>query len=188
MPDGSSSPPTVRGVVLLGLFDWVRATHGEPGVEAVLAALSASIRPRYEGPRPKLIATTPVAASELAEVAAAIIDGWGRASFEQAAAHVALSDLSSYMKLFLKVGSPAFIVRRLPRVLNHYASTGVLEIESCDAGRARMHIRDVAAYGRAMNVGTIGWVRAAPEVSGAHGVDVQAELGEGTGTYEVRWT
>ncbi len=188
MPEGSSPTPTVRGVVLLGLLDWIRITHGEPGVESVLASLSGSVRPRYAGPRPKLIATTPVPASELAALAEAIIERWGQASFERAAAHVALSDLSGYMKLFLKVGSPTFIVRRLPRVLNHYASIGVLDIESCETGRARLHIRNVAAYGPAMNVGTIGWVRAALEASGARTVEVQAELGEGIGTYDVRWS
>jgi hypothetical protein len=90
-----------------------------------LAALVDGYRSRLKGFRHAR------GASEVAELAEAIIERWGQASFERAAAHVALSDLSGFMKLFLKVPS---------------SSVG------CPA------------------------------------CSVQAELGEGIGTYDVRWS
>jgi uncharacterized protein (TIGR02265 family) len=185
--DGSPLMPTVRGVVLLGLLDWVRSEHGEPGLARVLAQLSEAAQARFGGPRPKLVATTPIPAAELAELAAAIIKNWDVPAYHAAAAHVAMSDLNSYMKLFLKVGTPSFVLRRLPRVLSHYCSVGELSIVEASTGGASLRIASVQAYGRAITEGAVGWIRAALELSGAKDLTIDTDLRDGEGQYTLRW-
>lgn len=189
MPDGSTPrSSTIRGVVLLGLFDWVRSEHGDAGLTRVREGLPRDMRHRYAGPRPRVIATTPVPASEMAAVAEAIIELWGVEAYHGATAHVAMSDLSTYMKLFLKVGSPTFVVRRLPRVLSHYCNHGELSVDRCERGEARLHITGVHDYGRGVTEGAVGWIRTALEMSGAKGLEIAAELGEGEARYDLRWS
>ena len=134
-----------------------------------------------------MIGTTRVQASELAVVATAMIDIWGVEAFHEAAAHVAISDLTSYMKLFLKVGTPAFVVRRLPRVLSHYCSHGELVVESSGDGRAKLSVHGVGCYGPAITQGAVGWIRAALEMSGAKQLELESTVGVGQATYDVCW-
>jgi uncharacterized protein (TIGR02265 family) len=181
------SSPTVRGVVMLGLLDWVRAEHGEPGLARVLAQLPEELRSRYEGPRPKVVATTPIPAPELADLAAAIISNWELPAYHAAAAHVAMSDLNGYMRLFLKVGTPSFVLRRLPRVLTHYCSVGELSIVDSHASAATLSLVDVEAYGRAITEGAVGWIRAALELSGAKELHIDSRIDAGRAQYTLRW-
>lgn len=161
MPDAGHSPtPTVRGIVMLGLLDWVRRQHGAPGLGELFDRLPSVFSEQYGGPRPTVLGTTPVPAGELASLAAKIIQQWGLPAYHAAAAHVALSDLNGYMRLFLKVGTPTFVLRRLPRVLSHYCSEGALTIEDVGSGTAIVSIRGVDAFGVAIYEGAIGWLRA----------------------------
>ena len=188
MADGSSpSAPTVRGIALLGLLDWVRQTHAEPGLERALACMSEAAQARYAGPRPKVVATARIPAVDFADLAAAIIDAWGLPAYHEAAAHVAISDLNSYMKLFLKIGTPTFVLRRLPKVLGHYCSTGELVVVEVHDKTAVLAISGVGAYGRGISEGAVGWIRAALELSGAEDLTIETAMNDGGGRYHLRW-
>jgi hypothetical protein len=178
---------TVRGVVVLGLLDWTRREHGEPGVERLLQRLPVSIRDRYGGPRPKIVATTPIPGEELDTIARAIIELWGVPAYHTAASHVAVSDLNGYMKLFMRIGTPNFILRRLPRVLSHYCSHGELTVDDVGHGVATLSIREAEAYGAAITEGAVGWIRAALELSGAQGVLIETRHESGRSRYALRW-
>lgn len=178
---------TVRGVVVLGVREWLERTHGE-SAPAVLESLPPSARDLVAGRA--LIQTTRVSASAFRALGDAIIDRWGLegpGGYRSAAAYVAESDLSGYMKVLMKLGTPGFVLRRFPRVWRHYFDTGQLSVETEGAG-AEVEIVGAQAYGAAALEGAAGWMTKGLELSGASGSSVIRSGPDSRARYRLSWT
>ncbi len=180
--------PTVRGVVVLGVREWLERTHGPSGRAEILESLSPSARDAVAGRA--LIQTTRVDAVSFRAFGEAIISRWGvegPKGFRSAAAYVAESDLNGYMKVLMKLGTPGFVLRRFPRVWGHYFDTGTLSVET-EGNGAEVEIVGAQAYGAAALEGAAGWMRKGLELSGASGSTVERSGPDTRAHYRLTWT
>ena len=168
--------------------DWLARTHGASAQAEVLESLPPKAREAIESRA--LIQTTRVEASAFRAFGDAIIARWGiegSTGYRSAAAHVAESDLSGYMKVLMKLGTPGFVLRRFPRVWGHYFDTGTLSVDTQGSG-AEVAIVGAQAYGAAALEGAAGWMQKGLELSGAFGSTVVRTGPDARAHYRLAWT
>ena len=182
----SSQRATIRGVVVLGVIEWGVSSYGEAEWQRFVDGLPPPSQPTWQGE--SVLPTSRVPAVLFAEGAAGYIDRWGKAAYHDATASLATSDLSGYMKFFLRVGTPTFVAKRFPNVVRHYLNVGRGTVET-GPGRAHLQMFDTGAYREGTSEGTVGWCRGALQLSGAKGIEVEYEVAPdfNHASYEFRW-
>lgn len=170
----SVSDAKVKGLIFLGARRWMTATYGEDGFRSFLAKLSDEDRAPWTSgiilPVSWLPARAYVSMYEAQEAL------WGSGDgrhFQRAAAAVAFDDLSTVMKVFMKMGSPAFVAKRFPMAWDRYFDTGAFRLLEQGTNTLEASLEGARAYGEAGCAGTIGWSRQALEYAGAKGLHVE---------------
>lgn len=166
--------PQVKGLIFLGARRWMTRRYGEAGFDAFLAALPESERELWTSgiilPMSWLPASAYVALYEAQESL------WGTGDgrlFQEGAAAVAFDDLNSVMKLFMKLGSPAFVAKRFPTVWDRYFNGGALRLLAIEARAMDAVVENAEGYGKAGCHGTMGWTRQALTYSGAKNLRIE---------------
>lgn len=162
----------VKGLIFQGARVWLLKTHGEAGLEKFLSALPPEDRKLWEDSLILPISWLPARLyRSMFEVEQKI---WGNGEFARAAASVALNDLSTVLKVMMKLSSVSTVANRLPSFWGHYFDTGSLTLVSNEPGKVTIAF-DVAAqvYGEAGCQGAIGWVGAALQYAGAKNLQVE---------------
>lgn len=165
--------PQVKGLIFQGARRWMMRRYGEAGLESFVARLPAPHRALWTSgiilPMSWLPASAYVSLYEAQESL------WGTGDgrlFQEAAAAVAFDDLSSIMKLFMKLGSPSFVAKRFPTVWDRYFSGGRYRVITLESNEHVAEVEDARAYGEAGCHGTAGWTRQALTYSGAKALHV----------------
>ena len=171
MPGASQSlrpgAAAVRGIVLNGLRRYCLEEHGEAGLERVLAAMSPSGRQILSGLLISQTALYPAAlASEFAQAMVATLGEGDPQIMRVAGAFVAMRDLSTFMRLMMKVGTPSFIASRLPKAWDTYFDAGRLELLARSSQHVVLSAHDAEPLGLVGTQAAIGWMAAAIECSG----------------------
>jgi hypothetical protein len=139
-----------------------------------------------------IVSTSRVPAAAFRALGEAMIQCFGLegpGGFYIACGSVAVSDLSSYMKVLMKLGTPSFVAQRFPRAWSHYFSDGKLEMGVCASESAEFSVTGAEVYGEPAILGTVGWVRAALIYAGAKRVSVQhTRERSDVHRYRLSWT
>jgi predicted hydrocarbon binding protein len=105
---------------------------------------------------------------------------------------VAVNDVRTIHKVFLKLFTPEWLVERATGSLwRKFHSSGEWTTEAVGEGRARAELRDLAHVDTAVCASIAGWMVGLFELAGAKTVDVRHPLCRGRGsavcTYDVEW-
>lgn len=159
---------SVKGLIFSGTREWILKQHGKRGLQDFLKELSPSERELWSSDKMPQVAWYPAELYlHLYEVCNRL---WGEGrenTFIQGARYVAQKDFSSFIKLFLKIGSPSFVAGQLPSAWRHYFNTGLVNIIYKNANMLSFELVGAGVYGRAGCQGAIGWTTAVLEFAGA---------------------
>ena len=167
--------PTSKGVVLCSARDYVRQTHGDEVLEAVLQRCTAEQRD---------------------ELVAAVASGWYPAELVVAFHRAIMEELSDdvrgeamaigrfsadwalnvFYKLFLRFRTPHWLIERASRIWRTYHSTGDWTILPHTDQSMAAQLRDFAIVEPIFCQRLEGWFARAAELTGAPGVVVVHSL------------
>jgi hypothetical protein len=159
----------VKGLIFRGARTWIINSRGEAGFEQFLAALPEGDRALWTESIILPVSWMPARLYRSMYDAEEALWGTGDGRiFRTAAASVAIDDLSTVMKLLMKLGSPGTVANRFPGVWDRYFDTGSLHIRSNERGKLEVALDEAAqVYGKAGCHGTIGWMGEALRYAGA---------------------
>ena len=177
---------------LLGRRAWyIRDRWGDEALAKVAAAVPESSRKYLLDAPPLTFAWYPFGV--MMDIDRAIVDGpmaGNVGNMVEFGSAIAKHDLPLLYKVLFKVGSPAFIVKRLNIVCKQYIRESGLEVTASDGGA------EVVLDGRRFPMyfctyGVSGWFRAALELSGAKSPTVThvgcLHRGDAACRWELRW-
>ena len=164
----------VKGLIFQGARRWMLRRYGEAGLESFIAKLPEPDRALWTSDIILPMSWLPASAYTSMYEAQESLWGTGDGQlFQEAAAAVAFDDLSSVMKLFMKLGSPSFIAKRFPTVWDRYFSGGRYRVITLGSNELVAEVEDARAYGEAGCHGTMGWTRQALTYSGAKSLRIE---------------
>lgn len=160
----------VRGSVITARLKWVRDRFGEPGVRHLKSSLGADSRARLEA-RVQPLDWVPF--TFYLEVTTEIDRLWGKGDLglarELGRASADLS-LPTMLKMFLRLGSPAFTVSNGAKLWRHHYDSGVLtvrQLRDAEGDGCELTLRDFDTPHRAHCLTVLGWAERSVELSGA---------------------
>jgi hypothetical protein len=182
---------TTRGLAMIQLLEFIRLRHGDAGIKRLLDQFS----PEEQLYLAKKIApVTRVPAAVFAKVYLAIKDLFGRgdgAYYAEAFEWVGEACLNSFMKVFLKLGTPAFVAHNAPAIWRHFFSVGRMEKIAGTARSVELLISGHEAYGESICYAVTGFGRMAIKLSGGKNLRVNhAECifkGKSRCFFKVEW-
>jgi hypothetical protein len=182
----------IKGNMLGRRAPYVRDRWGQPALDALIRAVPPSAR-KYLTTPPLSFAWYPFGV--LMDIDRALIEGPMGGNLDGAyefGSAIAKHDLPLLYKVLFRVGSPAFIVKRLNIVARQYIRDSVVAVHLEGAGRARVTLggRRLPYYFCAYGVS--GWLDAALEMSGAKNPAVEhptcLHRGDEACTWRLTWS
>jgi hypothetical protein len=164
--------PTVKGQALIKLFDFIREKHGAAGLQLLLSKLSPQ---DYALCTQGLTALTKVPAPLFPTLHHLIRDLFGNGDSDYYAVafeYVGEKSLNSFMKLFLKLGTPAFVAHNAPLIWRHFFDTGRLVKIAGTAHSVELLAVGHEDYGDSLCWAIIGFGRMAIRMSGGKNLRV----------------
>jgi hypothetical protein len=171
---------------------YVRDNWGDTGFAEVAARLTGEAREAFTGTALPFVWYS---FQTLAEIDRAILLGpmGGNAMhMRHFGSTIARYDLSTIYKMLLKVGSPAFVLKRVNVVYSTYVRGGAITAPAVEKSHARLALSDGDFPFYFCDQGVPGWFTAAIELSGGKDANVvQAECvhrGAKNCVWEATWT
>lgn len=81
--------------------------------------------------------------------------------------------LKGIYKLFVKLGSPEFLIKRASKVMSTYYRPSELIVHEMSSGKAKVHIVKFPEANRFIELRIAGWMERAMEISGCRHVDIK---------------
>ena len=127
----------------------------------------------------------------LAEIDRAIVEGPMGGDVTQMkgfGSEIARYDLPTLYKMLFRLGTPAFVVKRLNIAYATYIHGGGVRIEVPRAGHAEVRLHDAVLPKYLCTHGISGWITAALELSGAQAVHVAESTCLHDGAETCQWS
>jgi hypothetical protein len=162
----------VKGNLLAARPRYVRERWGEDGIRRVAALLAAEVRPVLDA---EILPFIWYPLDQLAAVDRAIIEGpmnGDATQMKEFGATIARYDLSTIYKVLFKVGSPAFVIRRVNVAYSTYIRGGIMRGETPSPSQATVTFVNGTFPMYLCRYGVAGWLTAAIELSGGRAVQV----------------
>jgi hypothetical protein len=159
--------PTVKGQGLIKLLDFIREKHGVQGLQLLLSQLSPD---DYALCTQDLSPLSRVPAPIFPTLHHLIRDQFGHGDSDYYAVayeYVGEHCLTSFMKLFLKMGTPAFVAHNAPLIWRHFFDTGRLIKIAGSSHSVDLLAVGHEGYGDSLCWAIIGFGRMAIRMSGA---------------------
>ena len=156
----------VKGSLLAARPRYVRERWGEDGVKRVIERLAPEIRAVLAS---EILPFAWYPFDQLAEVDRSIVEGpmgGDLSAMKDFGATIARYDLSTIYKVLFKLGTPAFVVRRVNVAYSTYIRGGTMRGETPNAGEGTVTLVDGAFPKYFCRYGVAGWMTAAVELSG----------------------
>ncbi|MCU0723082.1 MAG: hypothetical protein MUC63_05645 [Planctomycetes bacterium] len=181
----------VKGSAIATIRPFVKTAFGADGERRFLDSLS---------PGAKSVIASPILATEwyplktaLVEPVARICDLFFRGDLEGARESGRFSadqGLRGIYRVFVKLGSPAVIVKKAGTILPTYYRPSAMEVLENGAGRAVVRMTQFPQRFRVVEERICGWMQRAIEISGGKSVrvEVPVSMTEGDGVTEFRIT
>jgi hypothetical protein len=177
----------VKGNLVSARPRYLRERWGESALEDVASRLSEQSRKLVLSP------TLPFAwypLRDMAEIDRAIVNGPMQGDVSQMkhfGATIARYDLSTIYKMLFKLGTPAFVIRRINVAYRTYIRGGSMRGETPSSSSAVVTFVDGAFPIYLCRYGVAGWLTAAIELSGGHEVRVEETACRHSGSEHCRW-
>jgi hypothetical protein len=181
----------VKGSAVTSRIRWVREKHGEAGLRRLKAALPPTERTQIEG-RILPHEWVPFDLFVAVNVTADELFGTGDLALcEEMARYGAEVNLPTLYRIFYKLGTPEFILRKAARLWDVHYTSGRLTPEELDGGGVRLLLEDFATPHAAHCRSVLGWAARSAELSGGI-VDYAAEekcrtRGDARCEFVLRW-
>jgi len=162
---------TCKGNWIAARHHYVLERHGEQGVEHVAGLLESPYREAFLAP-PLPFVWLPL--DLLAHIDHAIFSGPMHGDMGQMRAFggfIARRDLTAIYRMFLKLGTPGFVLGRSRLIFGQYVKGGSLE-PTVDGNEATFVLRDLVVPYYLCEHGILGWLQAAIELARGHDVQV----------------
>lgn len=157
---------SVKGAAITARLRFVREHHGDAGLARVLAAVSDATRAVLDA-RVLPQAWAPFDAFVDLSVAADQLFGRGDLGLcYEMGRHAAEVNLPTLYRLFYRLGSPQFILRKAAQLWSVHYDSGKLAAFEEGEGGARLEIVDFARPHRAHCLSVLGWAARSVELSG----------------------
>lgn len=163
---------TIKGSVVKEIIAYIRKHEGEAGLQRLLDRFAPE-ELKWLGP--KLIAVAKVPAPILCKLYDGITELWGHgegAYYSTLMETVAERNLNTFMKFFIRIGKPSFIVQGAPLVWKQFFDVGNLIYLQGDDHLAELKAVGGKDYGPALCAGIIGWGTMAIRMSGGRNIRV----------------
>ncbi len=156
----------VKGTAVLSSLRYVRERFGEEALAGVLSALPAQDCATLRGlllasswyPMSTLLRFMQEVERQLGPRDPKVLQNMGRASCDEG--------LRGIYKIFLKVGSPGYIIDRAARVLSNYYDTGELVVVERDERHVAVELRGLEGSERQFCERIYGWMQRTLELTG----------------------
>ncbi len=158
----------VKGTIIKGAKDIILDKFGEKGYKDFLEKTPPEDLPTWEAKQ--IIAVSLIPAAVYRNMSTTFESVWGDREgklFQEIAGKVAIRDLGSFMKFFMKVGTPSFVAQRFPTIWKQYFTAGEYKIIHSTPNSLEAVLEGTKEYGIGGCYGTLGWTRAALEYAGA---------------------
>lgn len=155
----------VKGSAITARVRYVRERHGEPGYRKLMTALAPDHRALIEG-RILPHAWAPYGLFVEINVKADELFGDGDLALcREMGQYSAEVNLPTLYRIFYKLGTPSFIIRKAARLWDVHYSSGRLSVQDTDTG-AVLRIEEFAEPHRAHCLSVLGWAEKSVELSG----------------------
>lgn len=81
--------------------------------------------------------------------------------------------LKGIYKIFVKFGSPEFLIKRASRIMTTYYRPSKLSVPETSSGKAKVHISEFTEPNQFVELRIAGWIERALEISGCKEPDVK---------------
>jgi hypothetical protein len=156
---------TVKGLIFIGAKKWFAENKSPAEFEKFVQAFPENERDFWT--KSTLMPITKVPASIYCNMYKIISAQLGELVFRTIAATVAFNDLGTFMRIFIKLGTPAFTANSFPGAFKQYFSAGEFKAVNVASHAAEFELLGAEPYGEAGCSGTLGWTRMALEYAGA---------------------
>jgi len=164
--------PKIRGSAFIPRISHLKANHAESWA-AITEAVSPPTRELLEG-HPLATGWYPFEQFiDLMEAADRIAGQNDLELVQKLGHHAATANLSTVLRIFIRLGSPEYILGKASKVWSMYHDTGRAETETLGARSLAFQVFDFAAPHRVLCVTLRGWVRGYLEATGCKAVVVR---------------
>lgn len=177
----------VKGAALRSTLHYIREHYPPEQVEAILGRLDAEHRKLLD--RPILVSAWYEAEVlyTLMKAVAATSGEEPRALWHRMGRQSCDDGLNTVYKIFYRLGSPAYILKRGFQLWNHYFSDGLMVIEDSTATSARSRLTKNFFPDESMCVRITGWMERSLELSGAEAIRITHSTCVHRGDKECAW-
>ena len=164
----------VKGTAIMATREFVKSKFGEPGLAKWIAKLSPASAEVYAGP--VLTNQWYDLKKILEEPCRAIADvfyGGDKRAFQEVGKHSADHGLKGIYKLFVKIGSPQFILSKAGTILPTYYKPSAMRGEEADKNTYRVFINQFDQYSDVIEHRIAGWMERALEICGCKAIRVK---------------
>jgi hypothetical protein len=163
----------VKGTAIMATREFVRGKFGEEGLKKWVAALKPEARQVYGGAvltnvwyDLRLILVEPC------RVIADMFYGGDKKAYRDIGGHSADHGLKGIYRLFVKVGSPQFILSKAGSILPTYYKPCAMRGEEADKNKFRVYINEFEEYSDVIEERIAGWIECALEICGCKDVKI----------------
>ncbi|MCK5242937.1 hypothetical protein KAR34_10850 [bacterium] len=164
---------SLQGNAVIGMISWITKNYGEEKWKSVVALLPPEDQNIYKR---GLLPISRVPAPVYQRLFKTIIMHLGQgdpAIFIKMGRSVAHNDLNMALKVFLKIGSPGFIIKKIPIIYSRYVAGARLTMISEKDKAVIFLAEDARSLGWGMCEATMGWMEFALDYSGARQIVVE---------------
>lgn len=163
----------VKGTAVASLPKFIKTSFGEEGYQKWLNSLSDTAKDIYS--RNVLPSSWYPLEQMFTEPTKAVCDVFYNGSVQgakDAGRYSADYGLQGILKVFVKVGSPSFIIKRASSILPSYYKPSKIDVINTDTKRVDLRISEFPAYNDIIENRIIGWIERALEISGCKEVSI----------------
>jgi hypothetical protein len=181
----------VKGAAISARLQFVRERHGEAGLARLLDALPEAER-RVLDNRVLSHAWAPFEVFvEVAKTADRLFGQGDLALCTEMARYAAEVNLPTLYRLFYRLGSPQYILRKAAQLWSVHYDSGKLVVIEEGQGKVRLEIVDFESPHRVHCLSVLGWAARSVELSGGHVLYAEEERcrarGDETCELLLRW-
>ncbi len=182
----------VKGTAIMATREFVKSKFGEPGLAKWIASLSPAAKNLYGGAiltnqwyDLKMMLTEPCI-----QIARVLYNG-DKKAYRDVGRHSAEHGLRGIYKLFVKLGSPQFILGKAGTILPTYYKPSSMKGEEAEKNKFVVYITEFEEYSEVIEHRIAGWMEAALEICGCKKVEIKVAkslLNRDAHTrYEIEW-
>ena len=177
----------VKGSALRSTLNFIREHHPPEQVEKMLQHLKPEHKKLLE--RPILVSDwhEAVILVDLMKAVPTVTGEDGRSLWHRIGRQSADDGLNTVYKVFFRLGSPSYILKRGLQLWNNYYSDGVMVVENITDQGADVRLTKNAFPDECMCIRITGWMERSIELSGGKGVRIAHKTCVHRGDAECTW-